>query len=179
MGDQCRRTVSYARGQLVSVSPSSTRVNPVITSRNTFLVFQRLPTTSPGSASRVSQTVSYHVPRPFSRCSFFPATDLLCPSAAEIIPASAEPELVLLTGFPCLGKSSFYRRHFAPVGYVHVNQDTLGTRPKCLKAAGEALKAGKSCVIGTPVAPPSLSGYERRRQTTPIGIPRRESFMWI
>ncbi|KAH9061190.1 polynucleotide kinase 3 phosphatase-domain-containing protein [Lactarius vividus] len=31
--------------------------------------------------------------------------------------------------------------------YVHVNQDTLGSRPKCIKAAEEALSAGKSCVI--------------------------------
>ncbi|KAH9029373.1 polynucleotide kinase 3 phosphatase-domain-containing protein [Lactarius hengduanensis] len=30
---------------------------------------------------------------------------------------------------------------------VHVNQDTLGSRPKCVKAAEEALVAGKSCVI--------------------------------
>lgn len=35
------------------------------------------------------------------------------------------------------------------MGYVHVNQDTLGTRQKCLKAAEEALVAPKSCVIGT------------------------------
>jgi len=28
-----------------------------------------------------------------------------------------------------------------------VNQDTLGSRPKCIKAAEEALVAGKSCVI--------------------------------
>ncbi|KAG8217343.1 polynucleotide kinase 3 phosphatase-domain-containing protein [Butyriboletus roseoflavus] len=74
-------------------------------------------------------------------------TDLLCPPTAEIVPVPSQPELVLFTGFPCLGKSSFYRRYFASVGYVHVNQDTLGTRPKCLKAAEEALKAGKSCVI--------------------------------
>jgi bifunctional polynucleotide phosphatase/kinase len=31
---------------------------------------------------------------------------------------------------------------------VHVNQDTLGSRPKCVKAAEEAVAAGKSCVIG-------------------------------
>lgn len=31
---------------------------------------------------------------------------------------------------------------------MHVNQDTLGSRPKCLKAAEEALKTGKSCVVG-------------------------------
>lgn len=87
--------------------------------------------------------------------------DLLSPATAQIISPSSKPELVLLAGFPCLGKSSFYRKHFAPVGYVHVNQDTLGTRPKCVKAAEEALKAGKSCVIGTPQGIRlSLRGYE-------------------
>jgi len=34
------------------------------------------------------------------------------------------------------------------MGYVHVNQDTLKTRDKCVKAAQEALREGKSCVIG-------------------------------
>ena len=44
---------------------------------------------------------------------------------------------------------------------MHVNQDTLGTRPKCLKAAEEALRAGQSCVIGTLVILHALGrGYE-------------------
>ena len=59
MGDKYRRTVSYARGQPISVSPGSTRVKPLVTGRNTFLVFQKRPTSSPDSASLVSQTVSY------------------------------------------------------------------------------------------------------------------------
>jgi bifunctional polynucleotide phosphatase/kinase len=74
-------------------------------------------------------------------------TEPLSPSNATIVPNPSKPELVLFTGFPCLGKSSFYRKHFAPVGYIHINQDTLGTRAKCVKAAEEALRAGKSCVI--------------------------------
>jgi bifunctional polynucleotide phosphatase/kinase len=64
-----------------------------------------------------------------------------------ILPSDPQTEIVLFAGPPCLGKSTFFRTHFASAGYVHVNQDTLGSRPKCLKAAEEALAAGKSCVI--------------------------------
>ncbi|KAH9975259.1 polynucleotide kinase 3 phosphatase-domain-containing protein [Lactifluus volemus] len=69
------------------------------------------------------------------------------PSAPSLIPPEQKPEIVIFVGPPCLGKSTFYRTHFAPAGYVHVNQDTLGSRPKCVKAAEEAVAAGKSCVI--------------------------------
>ncbi|EGO24781.1 hypothetical protein SERLADRAFT_449528 [Serpula lacrymans var. lacrymans S7.9] len=57
------------------------------------------------------------------------------------------PELVLFVGYPCLGKSSFYRHHFEPAEYIHINQDTLGTRAKCVKAVTETLDAGDSCVV--------------------------------
>jgi len=73
---------------------------------------------------------------------------LLDPPTATIIPDVAGTELVVFTGSPCLGKSSFFRRHFAPAGYTHINQDVLGSRPKCLKATEVALKAGESCVVG-------------------------------
>jgi len=67
--------------------------------------------------------------------------------ASAVLPLDQKTEIVVLVGPPCLGKSTFYRTHFAPAGYLHVNQDTLGSRPKCVKAAEEALAAGKSCVI--------------------------------
>lgn len=45
------------------------------------------------------------------------------------------------------GKSTFARRHFLPHGYAHVNQDTLKTKEKCVKATIEALTNGKSVVV--------------------------------
>ncbi|KAI9438510.1 polynucleotide kinase 3 phosphatase-domain-containing protein [Lactarius indigo] len=72
-----------------------------------------------------------------------PSSSLVAP----VLPPDPHREIVVFVGPPCLGKSTFYRTHFASVGYVHVNQDTLGSRPKCVKAAEEALVAGKSCVI--------------------------------
>jgi len=68
-------------------------------------------------------------------------------STAAVLPPDRQTEIVVFVGSPCLGKSTFFRTHFAPAGYVQVNQDTLGSRPKCVKAAEEALAAGKSCVI--------------------------------
>lgn len=53
-------------------------------------------------------------------------------------------------GYPALGKTSFFRAHFADAGYVHVNQDTLKTRDKCVKAADQALADGQSVVVGVP-----------------------------
>lgn len=47
-----------------------------------------------------------------------------------------------------MGKSSFYRTNFQPEGYVHINQDTLGNRTKCIKAVEEAIEAGQSCAVG-------------------------------
>ncbi|KAJ8585213.1 PNK3P-domain-containing protein [Rhizopogon salebrosus TDB-379] len=84
---------------------------------------------------------------PGFQVSSLPELSLLDPPKATIIPDVAGTELVLFTGFPSLGKSSFFRRHFAPAGYTHINQDTLGSRPKCVKATEAALKASNSCVV--------------------------------
>src|ERR1700749_4596942 len=62
---------------------------------------------------------------------------------------SPKSELVVLVGYPSMGKSTLYRKHFAPAGYEHISQDVLGSRPKCIKATEEALSRGKRCVIGT------------------------------
>jgi len=77
---------------------------------------------------------------------------LFLPTNTPLIPAPSASfkrmrELILFVGYPCLGKSSFYRRHFQPIGYKHVNQDTLKTRDKCIKAVEQALGTGESCVV--------------------------------
>ncbi|KAF9050802.1 PNK3P-domain-containing protein [Hymenopellis radicata] len=79
--------------------------------------------------------------------SSLPTLPLLLPTSTPLLPDPPHQEVVVFVGYPCLGKSSFYGKHFAPSGYVHVNQDTLGSRPKCISAAKAALKEGKSVVI--------------------------------
>ncbi|KAA1478773.1 PNK3P-domain-containing protein [Dentipellis sp. KUC8613] len=66
---------------------------------------------------------------------------------SPLIQLTCPPGVILFVGLPCLGKTTFYRKHFAPAGYVHINQDTLKSRSKCIQTAEEALAQGKSCVI--------------------------------
>lgn len=60
---------------------------------------------------------------------------------------SSSQEMVLMVGCPASGKSTFSKKYLAPHGYVHINQDTLKTKEKCLKVASNALSEGKSVVI--------------------------------
>lgn len=59
---------------------------------------------------------------------------------------SKTPEMAIMVGCPASGKSTFRKRYLEPHGYVAVNRDTMGTMQKCIKAATEALKSGKSVV---------------------------------
>jgi len=56
-------------------------------------------------------------------------------------------ELVILVGPPGSGKSSLFKKYFAPKRYVHVNRDTLQTMDACVARAGEALDDGESVVV--------------------------------
>lgn len=62
---------------------------------------------------------------------------------------TSKPEIVLFVGYPSTGKTTFFNQHFAPAGYIHVNQDILKSRGKCLKVVDEAIVAGDSAVVGT------------------------------
>jgi bifunctional polynucleotide phosphatase/kinase len=70
------------------------------------------------------------------------------PGTEDLTFAKANPQdVVLFVGPPGSGKSTFYFKHLAPLGYERINQDILVTKSKCFKAAGEALKAGKSVAV--------------------------------
>lgn len=58
-----------------------------------------------------------------------------------------EQELILFCGSPGAGKSNFFRNNLEPLGYKRVNQDTLKSRDKCIKAAQEHLENGDSICI--------------------------------
>jgi len=66
---------------------------------------------------------------------------------------STGQELIVCTGSPASGKSSFSIAHFPD--HVYVNQDTFKTKAKCLKACREGLQSGKSVIIDNTNPEPS------------------------
>ena len=60
------------------------------------------------------------------------------------IEESKEKEMVLLIGPQASGKSTLTLKF---PNYVRINQDTLGTKAKCIKLAKESIKLGRSFVI--------------------------------
>lgn len=58
---------------------------------------------------------------------------------------SGSQEVVVLVGPPGAGKSSMAASHFGE--YERVNQDTLKTKEKCIKACVDALRGGRSVVV--------------------------------
>jgi bifunctional polynucleotide phosphatase/kinase len=57
-------------------------------------------------------------------------------------------EVVLFVGSPGCGKSTVYQKQFAPAGYVHINQDVLKDRRRCVKEVEKVLTDGGRCVVG-------------------------------
>ena len=70
--------------------------------------------------------------------------------AHTVIPKSVlkrEKTMLIFVGMPGSGKSSYYAQHLAPLGYTHVEQDTLKTKPKVIKAVEQAVERGESIAI--------------------------------
>ncbi|KAF5330357.1 hypothetical protein D9619_005663 [Psilocybe cf. subviscida] len=84
---------------------------------------------------------------PGFRPSSLPTLPHVMPTASPTLPEDLQQEVVIFVGYPSLGKSTFFKQYFEPAGYIHINQDTLKTREKCVKVMKEALADGKSCVI--------------------------------
>ncbi|KAJ4480431.1 polynucleotide kinase 3 phosphatase-domain-containing protein [Lentinula edodes] len=72
---------------------------------------------------------------------------LFSPAHTPVIPEPRQQEVVLFVGYPGLGKSTICERYFVSKGYERINQDTLGTRPKCVAAVEKSLQEGTSCVV--------------------------------
>ena len=56
-------------------------------------------------------------------------------------------DLVIMCGSPGCGKSTFYWQNLKPLGYERVNQDTLKTRDRCIRAATAFISDGKSVAV--------------------------------
>lgn len=66
--------------------------------------------------------------------------------APHFVPAGVE--MIVCVGYPGAGKSTWFESSGCRgAGYVHVNQDTLGTLPRCLAACRTALAAKQSVYI--------------------------------
>jgi len=75
-----------------------------------------------------------------------PSKSLLDPAGACITVDSQE--IILFVGPPASGKSTFYKKHLQPKGYIHVNRDTLGSIKKCVAECEKALQhSGNSHVV--------------------------------
>ncbi|THD26525.1 Bifunctional polynucleotide phosphatase/kinase [Fasciola hepatica] len=59
----------------------------------------------------------------------------------------SKPEVIIMVGFPASGKSHFCRQRLAPLGYIIISRDNIGTWQKCVQACKAALAKGQSVVI--------------------------------
>lgn len=85
---------------------------------------------------------------------------------------AASAVLLVLCGLPGSGKSTLCSA-LAPLGWVRISQDELGTRELCLKEMMKALKGGKKVVLDRT----NLSKSERRMWAAPaaeLGVTRIE-----
>ncbi|KAJ7651459.1 polynucleotide kinase 3 phosphatase-domain-containing protein [Mycena polygramma] len=126
--------------------PNSTRKTDFSSTDRKFAMNVGLPFRTPEEYF-LGQAPDPNFRLPGFNVSSLPTLPLYTPSSSPLLPNPPALELVLFVGYPCLGKTTFFRQHFEPAGYIHINQDTLRTRDKCVKAVREALAAGTKCVV--------------------------------
>ncbi|KAL7793815.1 PNK3P domain-containing protein [Trichoderma ceciliae] len=68
-------------------------------------------------------------------------------TAKDLFERKNVQDVALFCGLPGAGKSTFYSQVLKPLGYERVNQDMLKSRDKCIQAARDLLKAGKSVAV--------------------------------
>ena len=80
-------------------------------------------------------------------------------------------EMIIFTGIPASGKSTFYEQNFAET-HIHISLDILHTRNRENKMLEETLTSGKSCVIDNT----NVSAEERKKY---IAAGKRHGFKVI
>ncbi|KAI9276987.1 polynucleotide kinase 3 phosphatase [Phascolomyces articulosus] len=96
---------------------------------------------------------------------------LFSPSSTPLIPLDQSQEVIVCVGYPASGKSSFCKKHVVSKGYVYVNQDTLKTRDKCIKACQQALSEGKSVIVdNTNPEASTRANYIRLAKQANVGV---------
>ncbi|PRQ72955.1 Polynucleotide kinase 3 phosphatase-domain containing protein [Rhodotorula toruloides] len=80
---------------------------------------------------------------------YSPASSPLLPRRLSEFDQEQPPEVIVFVGYPGSGKTSFFKKHFEPKGYVHVNQDTLKTRDACVRLVRKCLSSTspRNCVV--------------------------------
>jgi hypothetical protein len=82
-----------------------------------------------------------------------------------------------LTGTPASGKSRFSLQRLPT--YTRINQDTLGTKEKCVAAANAALGRGESVVIDNTNATPELRAlYVNLATKHRMSMPTNQTACW-
>jgi bifunctional polynucleotide phosphatase/kinase len=63
------------------------------------------------------------------------------------VPNKKNKELIIMVGYPGSGKSTYVTDQIMKHNYVRINQDTLGTKAKCIKEAKKVFEKGDNLVI--------------------------------
>lgn len=91
----------------------------------------------------------------------FPSIEKIKPEPILPLPSIEFPigkNMVLFVGMQGSGKTTYYEANLLPLGYIHINQDKLGTKAKVMKLFKESLAKGLNiCVDATN---PSLTGRQ-------------------